>query len=477
VKRESKPTRKGTKTDLPADPRRLALSVINRLESEDQILDLILDDSAVQIGKLSKPDRNLFNELVFGVLRWRGRLDWIIGHFSKTPLKRIEPKVLNILRMGAYQIIYLTRIPDSAAVNTSVELAKSDAPRWVTGFVNGLLRGISRDHLSVTLPDPEKNPAAAMAVEKAFPQWLIRRWLDRFGTQGTSTRCDAVNTIPPISVRTNTLKTTRKQLLERLNSHVESIRETAISPDGIVFRNPKLSIPSMKPFKEGLFQVQDEAAQLVSLLLDPLPGESVLDACAGLGGKTGHLAQLMRNQGTLLATDKDEQKLRKLESEMKRLGVSIVKTCLHDFKKPLNEKHSGRFHRVLLDAPCSGIGVLRRNPDAKWSITEKDIERNRGRQVELLSAVSGLVLPGGVLVYSVCSTEPEETETVVDAFISDNGEFAVDKDFSGFSEPVRSIVNQDGYLITYPYRHEMDGFFCVRFKRTNRLDASMSYFH
>ena len=465
MKRVSKPSRKGTKTDLLADPRRLALSVINRLETEGRILDLILDDSAAQVGKLSKPDRNLFNELVFGVLRWRGRLDWTIGYFSKTPLKRIESEVLNILRMGAYQIIYLTRIPDSAAVNTSVELAKSDAPLWVTGFVNGLLRRISRDHLSVTIPDPEKNPVAAIAVEKSFPQWLIRRWLDRFGVQDTSTRCDAINSIPPITVRTHTLKTTRKRLLERLKPHVESIRETAISPDGIAFRNPKVPIPSMKPFEEGLFQVQDEAAQLVSLFLDPQPCESVLDACAGLGGKTGHLAQLMRNQGTLLATDRDEQKLKKLESEMKRLGVSIVKTCLHDFKKPLNEKHFGRFHRVLLDAPCSGIGVLRRNPDAKWSMTEKDIKRNRERQVALLSAVSGLVLPGGVLVYSVCSTEPEETESVCQEFSNHRTDFTIDTDFGNLPDMIRSLVRPNGYLFTSPHTDRMDGFFMVRFKR------------
>jgi len=465
VKRNSKPTRKGTKTDRLVDPRRLALSVINRLETEGQILDRILDDSAAQAGKLSKLDRNLFNELVFGVLRWRGRLDWTIGYFSKTPLKRIESEVLNILRMGAYQIICLTRIPDSAAVNTSVELAKSDAPQWVTGFVNGLLRRISRDHLSVTIPDSEKNPVAAIAVEKSFPQWLIRRWLDRFGVQDTSTRCDAINSIPPITVRTHTLKTTRKRLLEQLKPLVESIRETAISPDGIAFRNPKVPIPSMQPFKEGLFQAQDEAAQLVSLLLDPQPGESVLDACAGLGGKTGHLAQLMRNQGTLLATDKDEQKLKKLESEMKRLGVSIVKTCPHDFKKPLNEKQFGRFHRVLLDAPCSGIGVLRRNPDAKWSMTEKDIKRNRERQVALLSAVSGLVLPGGVLVYSVCSTEPEETESVCQEFLNRRADFTIDTDFENLPDMIRSLVRSNGYLFTSPHTDRMDGFFMVRFKR------------
>ena len=465
MKRESKPTRKGTKPTLLADPRRLALSVINRLETEGQILDRILDDSAVQVGKLSKPDRNLFNELVFGVLRWRDRLDWTIGYFSKTPLKRIEPGVLNILRIGAYQIMYLTRIPDSAAVNTSVELAKSDAPRWVTGFVNGLLRRISREHLSVTLPEPDKNPSAAIAVEKSFPQWLIQRWLDRYGVQDTSMRCDAVNSIPPITVRTNTLKTTRKRLLERLKPLVESDRETAISPDGIAFRNPKFPIPSMKPFKEGLFQAQDEAAQLASLLLDPQPGESVLDACAGLGGKTGHLAQLMRNQGTLLATDRDEQKLKKLESEMKRLGVSIVKTCLHDFKKPLNEKHPRGFHRVLLDAPCSGIGVMRRNPDAKWSTTEKDIERNRERQMDLLSAVSGLVLPGGVLVYSVCSTEPEETESVCQEFLNHRTDFTVDTDFRNLPDMIRLLVRSNGYLFTCPHTDRMDGFFMVRLKR------------
>ena len=327
--------------------RKTVLFILNTLDKEDKTLDSLLEDVLREKPHFSKKDRALLQALVYGVLRWRGRLDWIIDYFSKTRLNKINPKVLNILRLGLFQIIYLDRIPVSAAVNTSVEMTKAVASPWVVGYVNGLLRNAVRGYGDVFFPEVGKDPVKSLATKKSFPPWLIKRWLDRFGLKSTGLLCDAINTIPPITVRCNTLKTNRENLVKVLEESVEKIGTTKYAPDGVFFFNPKRAIPNIKAFKSGLFQVQDEAAQLVTLLLNPQPGETILDACAGLGGKTGHIAQLMKNSGRLVAMDKDENKLLRLESEMYRLGVSIVTTCIHDLSTPLDWEHFGKFDRIL----------------------------------------------------------------------------------------------------------------------------------
>lgn len=292
---------------MPNDARKTALLILNTLDKEYQTLDSILDNVFADQVRLSKKDRGLLQALVHGVLRWRGRLDWIIKYFSKTRLDKIDPKILNILRLGLFQVIYLDRIPASAAVNTAVEMSKSVAPPHVVRYVNGLLRNAVQNYQQVPFPDIINDPVLGLAARKSFPKWLIKRWLNCYGFEETAKLCDAVNTIPPITVRTNTLKTDRRTLSASLKSIAEKITPTTYAPDGISFFNPKTSIPEIDTFKKGLFQVQDEAAQLVTLLLNPQPGETVLDACAGLGGKTGHMAQMMKNRGHLIATDNDKQ--------------------------------------------------------------------------------------------------------------------------------------------------------------------------
>ncbi|OEU68139.1 MAG: 16S rRNA (cytosine(967)-C(5))-methyltransferase [Desulfobacterales bacterium PC51MH44] len=447
------------------DARKSALHILNTLDKGRQTLDSILEEVLSKETLHSRKDRALLQALVYGVLRWRARLDWIIEYFSKTRLSRVDPKVLNILRLGLFQIIYLSRVPVSAAVNTSVEMAKSEAAPWVVGYVNGLLRNAVREHQRVSFPDIDKDAVLALATTKSFPKWLIKRWLDQFGLQETGLLCDAINIIPPITVRTNMLKTSRDKLAKSLAEYAVKIEPTNYSPDGIYFSNPKTSIPEIKAFKDGLFQVQDEAAQLVTLLLNPQPGEAVLDACAGLGGKTGHIGQMMKNQGQLLAVDKDNKKLLRLDSEMHRLGISIVTTCTHDLTNPLNQKRFGKFDRILLDAPCSGLGVLRRNPDTKWIAAKQNLEYYQKIQALFLDNLVHLVKPSGLLVYAVCSTEPEENESVVKGFLNKHAEFAIEKNLMGLPFKSNSLVNENGYLKTFPHLNSMDGFFAVCLKR------------
>lgn len=445
--------------------RKTSLHILNTLDKGHKTLDTILDDLLSKDTLLTRKDRTFVQALVFGVLRWRGRIDWIIDYFSKTRLGKIDPKVLNILRLGLFQIIYLDRIPVSAAVNTSVEMVKSVAAPYVVRFANGLLRRAAREYEHVPFPDLENDPVSALAVTKSHPKWLIKRWLDRFGPIDTEQICDAINTIPPITVRCNTLKTRRKKLKNFLEEYTEKVEYTAYAPDGVSFLSPKESIPELSAFKDGLFQVQDEAAQLVTLLLNPRPGETVLDACAGLGGKTGHIAQMMTGRGRLIAMDKNKKKLRRLESEMYRLRISIVTTRTHDLNQPFNREDYKKFDRILLDAPCSGLGVLRRNPDAKWRMSELDLFDHEKRQSKFLDNLADLVKPGGVLVYAVCSTEPEENESVIKGFLNKHSDFAIEKSLDGLPFKARSLITEDGYLKTSPHLHNMDGFFSIPMKR------------
>ena len=449
-----------------SDPRSTAATVLNRLDEQrvplDQVLDALEDEG--RFSAMPPRDRSLFNALVYGVLRWRGRLDWMIGRFSKTPLHRIDPRVLNMLRLGAFQIALLDRIPVSAAVNTSVNLVKTVAPPWVVRFTNAVLRNLAGGYRALPLPDPQKDPVRALAVEASFPEWLIRRWLNRFGVDETAAFCHAVNTIPPITVRVNTLRTDRNRLTASLLNHAVRVEPSVYAPDGVDLWRLKQPLQTLNAFRDGWFQVQDAAAQLVSLFVDPKPGESILDACAGLGGKTGHLAQLMCDRGAVTAMDRDAGKLDRLAAEMKRLGIACVRPLVHHWPEdPLIE---GGFDRVLLDAPCSGLGVLRRNPDAKWTTAESDLTRHQERQGRILSRTAACVRPGGLLVYAVCSTEPEETEAVLGRFLEEHPNFSIDTTPGKLTDAACRTLTPAGHLRTLPHRHGMDGFFAARLKRS-----------
>ena len=446
------------------DPRHLALEVLNRLERSHVLLDSLLEQASAEASFPDPRDQALFHTLVFGTLQWRARLDWVIASFSKTPLKKIDPPVLNILRLGLFQAALLDRVPASAAVNTSVELAKKEAPSWVIGFVNAVLRKAAKGWHQVPLPDARRDRVRHLAVRFSLPAWLVKRWIDQNGAEETEALCRAVNEIPPITARVNTLITDRLQLIKALEKECKEVHPGQTSPDAVIFRSPSVAVPELESHRNGWFQVQDEAAQLVVRLLDPQPGEQVLDACAGLGGKTGYIGQLMENRGRIVAAEKDGEKLRRLEAEMHRLSVSIVERLCGDL---LEVEHPGAdaFDRILLDAPCSGLGVLRKNPDARWRTEKRDLDRFAGLQGRLLSAVSRWVRPGGCLVYAVCSTEPEETEAVVELFLRSQPDFAVKPPDAEAQTAVVGRLDQRGFFSTAPHRDGTDGFFAVRLVR------------
>ncbi|MFH0810252.1 MAG: 16S rRNA (cytosine(967)-C(5))-methyltransferase RsmB [Pseudomonadota bacterium] len=443
--------------------RRSALRLLRTMETTGHFPETLLARQSEQkTSSAEDRDQRLRHELVHGVLRWRGRLDYVLASFSRIPLTRLDPLVLDILRLGAYQILFLSRIPPRAAVDESVKLAVGQ-PRHIRGFINALLRAVADRGQKVAFPDPEREPVAYLAAWHSHPAWLVERYLGRFGPEEAGQLLAANNAKPPLTVRVNILRLSRPEIAQRLVAEGVAVTPTRFSPEGLVLQGAG-DPQALACFREGLFfQVQDEAAQLVSHLLSPREGERVLDACAGRGGKTLHLAQLMRGTGDILALDLNGDKLKVLAEAAGRLGLDNIRTLVHDASVPLEER--GEFDRVLLDAPCSGTGVIRRRVDLKWRKRPDDVRRLAALQASMLDAISASVAKGGTIVYAACSLEPEEGEELIRAFLGRHEAFELDD----ASKVLGTMFPGEGppYLRTYPHRLEraMDGFFAARLKR------------
>lgn len=450
---------------MKADPRRTAMNILDTLENGRRTLDDVVGDLLNRRALPEKRDRALTTALVYGVLRRRLTLDWVIGQFSDTAFDKIDPVVRSALRLGLYQLLFMDRIPEYAAVNASVNLVKSAVGPRPANFVNGVLRTAVRRRQNLVYPDQAADPVKWLSVTRSFPEWMIRRWIIRYGPADTVRLCDTINRVPPITVRVNTLKSDYARVREALGREAARVADGLYAPDAISLEAPKESIEDLRGFQDGWFQVQDEAAQLACLLLNPRPGERILDACAGLGGKTGYLAQLMKNRGTITAIDADGRKLEALAGEMERLGATMVATRRIDWLNNRSRQVLERFDGILADCPCSGMGVLRRNPDIKWSASARQLARHRDRQAGLLSALADLVRPGRCLVYVVCSTEPEENDQVIDLFLKRHSDFMVDLAPAGPAAAARRFIDRQGFFRTMVYPHAVDGFFGVRLKK------------
>ncbi len=441
-------------------PRAICLDILNRIEEADRHPDTLLTDSFKQYRNLTSLDRAFLTELTYGVLRWRGRLDWLIRHFSKVPFEKIELEILNILRLGLYQILFLSKTPFSAAVNESVGLAKSIRGKGGAGFVNGILRSILREKEQIPYPDFSENPVLHISVVESHPLWLVRRWVEEVGLEETARICAVNNQISALTLRTNTLKINRNDLIEKLRQKELKPFPCSFSEEGILLKDPPPT--SGLPFlKAGFYIIQDEASQLVTSILDPKPGERILDACAAPGGKTTHIAQRMENGGEIYALDLTKRKLNRIEEMCQRLGIKIVKTMKGDAANALPILREMKFDRVLADVPCSGFGTLRRNPDLKWRRGEEDIGRLAELQSSILRNLARYVKEGGILVYSTCTVFHEENEDVVEKFLDEHPEFRLDQINEALPEKCQSFI-KNGYLKTFPPKEAMDGFFVAR---------------
>jgi len=441
--------------------RHAACEILMRIEREQSYADRLIDRE-LSSGRLLGPDRGLLTELVFGVLRRRGTLDYLIDSFSDRTVERLERPVAALLRLGLYQSFFLDRIPVSAAVNETVKLAKVFAPR-AAGFVNAVLRRAGREREGIPWPDRDIDPAAFIAVRHSHPRWLVEQWIGQLGAAEAEALAGAMSEAPPLTIRANTLKTTRAELLKRLAAEDISAVPCEFSAAGVrvLSQIRPLSLPG---FQEGLFTVQDESSQLAALFLSPLPGQRVLDLCAAPGGKATHIAQLMDNRGVLLACDRDGRKLHQIEETAGRLGISVIETRELDAAAPCASLARGDFDRILVDAPCTGLGVIRRNPEAKWRLTPQDQVRLALTQREIMANAAQWLAGGGILLYSTCSTSEEENEKVVDDFLSERDDFVVEnlrEEFPSYA----GLFTDRGFFRGWPHRHGMDGFFAARLRK------------
>ncbi len=461
--------------------RHAAVKALLAIDQAGLLDDHLFDQVSTGAG-LDLRDRAFMVELVRGVLRYRATLDWRLGLLSDRRIAKLPTLVQIMLRLGAYQVLYLDRVPDSAAVNESVQMTKQLRRRlgrdW-SGFVNAVLRAMLRAS-PPEWPDLAKDLVDGLAVRYSCPAWLVERWCRQWGAERAEALCRASVEVPPLTLRVNRLRTTRAALLADLDAAQVEAGPTSISEVGIQLGGTG-SVADLPGYAAGHFYVEDEAGQLVPLLLDVQPGQRVLDACAAPGGKATHLAALMENRGEIVGVDRAASRLDLVRDNCRRLGVEIVTPIVGDIRHLIGvgaapRKRTGPtsspemwlrpFDRILLDAPCTGLGVLRRHPEAKWYKTPDSIAQHRQAQLELLAATSRLLRPGGVLVYSTCSIEPEETESVIDEFCQSHREFQRDAIAPWLPPAGLPFLTPRGDLSTMANRNNMDAFFAARVRRS-----------
>ena len=439
-----------------APARAVAVRVLERVEADAAFADLALD---AELARRPLPPRDvaLATELVYGTLRWQRYLDWILAPHSRRRLASLDPRVRVLLRLTAYQVAFLARVPAFAAVNDAVTLARG-AP-GVAAYVNAVLRAFTRRSGAEREPPLPRDPVDALATRCSFPTWLAARWIARYGAGEAEALMRALNERPPLTVRANTLRVTRDALAARLREEASVVvRPTSLAPEGLVTEGGG-DPGRWRAFAEGACVVQDEGSMLVARLLRPAAGDVVADVCAAPGTKTSHLAQLMEDRGRVLAFDPQPARLGRVREAAGRLGVTIVEVT-EGTVEALAPSRAGTCDGVLVDAPCTNLGVLRRNPEVKWRRQPADVSAAAERQRPILGAAATLVRPGGRLVYATCSLEPEENDEVAREFLVAHPDFAVDA-------PVDFPVAADaaGFVRCLPHRHATDGFTAIRFRR------------
>lgn len=417
-------------------------------------------------------DRALAGEIATGTLRWQAAFDHVIAAFAKRPASKLDPEVLDILRLTAFQLLHLDRVPASAAVNDAVDLTRRAGKKSAAPLVNAVLRRISRERDRLPLPTKEA-PLDYLSVTLSHPRWLVERWHARHGFDATEAWARFDNAPAALTLRINTLRATRDDVAEKLAAAGVETEPARYAPGGLVVRSGNPLLTSLAA--EGLFVVQDEASQLVAVFAAARPGERVLDLCASPGGKTTAMAAAMKDEGFVVACDVRPRRIDLLARAVRASGARSIRIVQADAAGPLpfsTPPGSGSrtpdpgFDRILLDAPCSGLGTLRRDPDIRWRRTEADLPALAAAQLGMLERAATALRPGGRLIYSTCSSEPEENEDVVSAFLARQGgafRAAGRGDVPGALEP---FLTPDGCLRTLPFRHQLEAFFAAMLVKT-----------
>ena len=445
----------------PPTARQTALQILHTLETQHAYTDVVLRQM-LRHSTLERRDRAFVTDCVYGVMRWQAKIDWLLGHVCRRPLETLTPWIRNALRLGVYQCLWMERVPERAAVHETVALARRFGHQGTARFVNGVLRTLLREHTTYRLPDATTCPATHLAVAYSHPAWLVERWLQRYGWERTQALCAANNRPAGITLRANTLRITPDALARRLQHEgLQHITPAPVAPDGLIVQGID-RLETLPSYAEGLFQVQDQGAMLVAPLCQARPGQRWLDVCAAPGGKTTHLAQLMRDTGHILALDLQPGRLRLLRHNIKRLRLASVTALVADATcaPPIHGLCDG----ILIDAPCSGFGVLRRHPDIKWRKTAADLMALQAVQLQLLHIQQAWLAPHGVLVYSVCSNEPEETHQVVHRFLADHPDMRLDAITHALASPSPGSAASPGTLDVTPEQWGTEGVFVARLR-------------
>lgn len=449
--------------------RRLAFEILTQVEERQAYASLLLD-ARLQRSRLSQQERALATELTYGVLRWQGRLDYLLAAVTDRPWNTVDRALRRLLRLGAYQILFLTRIPAYAAVNETVtltqEVMRGQIKSGAKAFVNAILRQLLERHTTIRFPDPSSDPVGALAARWSHPPWLVARWLARLGVEETEALLQANNETPALSVVVNRVKCRPEEVEARLSRIAGSVTPGRFVPSIFHLKDGAEALRD-PAFADGWYFPMDEAAALPILLLDPQPGDVVLDACAGGGGKTALLLGQLAGRGRVIALDPSARAHRRLREARARLGLDRVSPVQADARQAA-QLFTRPVDRVLVDAPCSGLGTLRRHPERKWQQQETGLAALARLQLELLQGVAPVLRPGGVLVYSTCSLEPEETDAVIEMFLHDSPEFTAVDAPGSLPATVAELIDSKGALRTWPHRHGLDGFYAIRLRRGDR---------
>lgn len=441
-----------------ANPRKAALELLCRMDTEGTYSNLGIQETLNRV-KFTPENRRLFTRLVYGVAENKTYLDFLLEKASATPLKKMKPWVLNSLRMGLYQLIWMDRVPESAAINESVKLVKLRYGA-LGGFVNAVLRAIQRNKSSF-FSEIGDTPEA-IAVRYSHPQWLVDRWVARFGFEGAKAILIADNTASEMTLRANCLKTTPDALIASLERHGVRVRKSRYFEAAIDVEDlGDVELPRLKEYVEGWFTVQDTSSMMVAMAIAPKAGDKVLDLCAAPGGKATHVAELMGNQGSIAAQDVHPHKLKLIEENAARLGIGII-TATEGDASVLNPDWLEGFDHVLLDAPCSGTGIIRKKPEIRYNRSIEDIIALSELQLAMLQVAGRYVKNHGQLIYSTCTMEYEENQGVIEAFMNQCPEFSL----IDISERLPETLGIQGVTAqTFPGESGLDGFFIALMRK------------
>ena len=446
------------KANLYRGPRGTAVKILNRVERSDSYLDRLLEGE-MRTADMNELDKGLMNEIVTGVVRWQMKLDWVLTGFFHGNFTKAETNIKNALRVALYQILFLDKVPHSAAVNEAVEFIKRLRGQKVGDLVNAVLRNILRNLENIRYPDFKEDQIQHLAVVESHPSWIVKRWVTRFGYDEAKKLLSANNDRPDLTLRVNRLKIDFNYFLTQLEQHqIQFSRSEYL--DFFVRVKHMAGIGGSEMFRQGFFVVQDESAGIAVQMLDPKPGDRVIDMCAAPGGKATFIGELMKNVGEIVAVDRYETRLNLVKNACQRLGIANA----HFVAADAATIQTTPAEKVLVDAPCSGLGVLAKKPDAKWKREPEDLVRLVQTQRAILENAARHVKPDGVLVYSTCTTEPEENISLIHSFLADHPEFSIEN-AGRFIDP--KLVTPEGAVETFPHRHLMDGSFAVRLKKSS----------